>query len=509
MASHSSDPVVSDATVAGSTGSLMAALDALRQELVGLPLTGTTPSARRAARARDAVANLISKAVEPSAAASPPLRVAVVGATGVGKSTLLNALSGSPVATVSAVRPTTTAPVWVTASGQRSRDSAPHLAGVDVVQAPGLPPGLMLVEVPDPGPGLTALVPTGPEGDPVLPLDAWDVHLVVTSTTRYGDQTLWERLAELRDAEADVVIVMTKVAAGRPGTIHQDLRRKARALGLGDVEILSGSDPATVLSALSDRLDRRRGVSPAATTGLHAAGTAGLPLASLPRQLAPVLDELAEAALTSLTAQAVTRLLSQLAQASRSSAVFADIGGEDATDIDAGSTVHGRVERALVELRGLLQTACRELPPWYRRRLAQARPGLEVRSSLAADVAFERDVLAWLARFDPPRTSLVAPTDVAADPSTPTVLVVVETLRSPTAQIEHLTGGTTTEAATALDSPGLAMCRELARVISVAISTHLAPANGRPAGVPAASTPAQDEVLRRRLDAVMEALGQP
>ncbi|UCG40019.1 MAG: 50S ribosome-binding GTPase, partial [Acidimicrobiia bacterium] len=98
------------------------------------------------ARAR----RLLEEAEEwASAPAAIPV-VAVVGGTGSGKSSLLNALAGVPISAAGLVRPTTEEPLgWI--PGEIDAATRAHLDGLGILNRVSAPPapGWVLVDLPD------------------------------------------------------------------------------------------------------------------------------------------------------------------------------------------------------------------------------------------------------------------------------------------------------------------------------------------------------------------------
>src|SRR6266511_3290913 len=149
-----------------------------------------------------------------------PMLVVVGGSTGAGKSTLINSLVRAPVSPAGVLRPTTRAPVLVSAPGDTrwflgtepgsalAEQSDPHLLPgltrttglraepgmLRVISAPGLPRGLALLDAPD----LDSVVAANRAlADEVH--RAADLWLCVTTATRYADAVPWASLRAARD----------------------------------------------------------------------------------------------------------------------------------------------------------------------------------------------------------------------------------------------------------------------------------------------------------------------
>ena len=141
------------------------------------------------------------------------LVVGVAGQSGTGRSSLVNALLGRPVAEVSLVRPTTTHPTAY-AVGSAAEVAATQLVGLPSVAAPAeASDGLVLIDLPAIAP---VDVPAG-SPDSVRPasvpmsaeMDQLDLVLWVTSPQRYSDLDHLLALEDLRGSGATVEVVVT------------------------------------------------------------------------------------------------------------------------------------------------------------------------------------------------------------------------------------------------------------------------------------------------------------
>ena len=138
----------------------------------------------------------------------PPLVVAVVGPSGVGKSSLVNALAGGGVTESGVLRPTS-----IRASEWEARDGSLRL--VDA------PPSDQM-----PGPGLT-------------PLRSADLALVVTSQGRYADAATWACVRAVREEGLPMVLVVNRLGAAAEAIVD-DLSERTDgeaviAIGEGDL----------------------------------------------------------------------------------------------------------------------------------------------------------------------------------------------------------------------------------------------------------------------------------
>lgn len=152
-----------------------------------------------------------------------PLVVATLGGTGVGKSTLVNALVGSPVAATGRARPTTLRPVLVSRPG-----ITPEMLGIDpktvehVSRDASSLSDLALVDCPDPD---TTEDPASPGTNlarlrPILA--HCDVVLVVTTQQKYRSARVTDELAA---AAPGARLVFVQTHADLEADIRDDWRR--------------------------------------------------------------------------------------------------------------------------------------------------------------------------------------------------------------------------------------------------------------------------------------------
>lgn len=138
-----------------------------------------------------------------------PLVVATLGGTGVGKSTLVNALAGSDVSAAGRQRPTTRLPTFIARPGIR-----PELFGIApdsvrlVEREPSLPIDLVLIDCPDPD-----TTESVEEADSNLArlrdvLPHCDVLLVVGTQQKYNSARVHEELSRAADG-ARILFVQT------------------------------------------------------------------------------------------------------------------------------------------------------------------------------------------------------------------------------------------------------------------------------------------------------------
>jgi energy-coupling factor transporter ATP-binding protein EcfA2 len=174
-----------------------------------------------------------------------PLLVAVLGATGTGKSKIFNTLAGRPISPSGYRRPTTMAPVMLWAQGLGGGMERPRLFPGVVKRATSPPASfqpdqdreLVIVTVGLPGLDRTALVDT-PDFDSVLEknrrmalelFERADAVVFVTDSAKYADQASWDYLDRIRDTDKPALLVINRLKS----TLSlEDFRRRLMEAGL-------------------------------------------------------------------------------------------------------------------------------------------------------------------------------------------------------------------------------------------------------------------------------------
>jgi len=238
-------------------------LERLRSSLadpgLALPLEGA--SAQRDAAA--AAVRQIDDYIRPRLAdLDAPLLAVVGGSTGSGKSTIVNAIIGTPTTRAGVIRPTTRQPILVHApvdAGWFASDRIlPGLARVrGRITEPGTPASsagdvptasrmneLMLLPS-DQVPASLALV-DAPDIDSVADenralanqlLAAADLWLFVTTANRYADAVPWALLDGAASRAITVAVVLNRVPPGAADEVLPDLKQMLNSRGLPDAPV--------------------------------------------------------------------------------------------------------------------------------------------------------------------------------------------------------------------------------------------------------------------------------
>jgi energy-coupling factor transporter ATP-binding protein EcfA2 len=204
---------------------LEAALLNLRKRVAAIPLVfeiqGSAEVKAERAKLLSQIDDYLLPRVKRSAA---PVLVALVGSTGAGKSTLVNSIVGSKVSATGVRRPTTNSPVlachpddidWFAENNflptlPRVRQEGLARPGRDgllvLAASEGMPRGIALLDTPD----IDSVVKAHHEFAYQF-LDASDLWLFMTSSSRYADGPVWEILQHARDRRASLGVVLSRV----------------------------------------------------------------------------------------------------------------------------------------------------------------------------------------------------------------------------------------------------------------------------------------------------------
>lgn len=305
---------------------------------------------------------VLGTAQERVALAAEHTVVALAGATGSGKSSLLNALAGEAVATVGVLRPTTAEPlavVWEAGGGadagrlldwlgvrvrHGAQGSAPTVreaagaapaarAGVAAPAAPATPAPTARAGAPAATPAPAGLVLLDlPDHDSVVAehreradrlVGRADLLVWVLDPQKYADAALHERYLRPLAGHAGVMVLVLnqadRLTSRDRDACLADVRRLAREDGLGDVEVLAVSaatgEGVDELRALLAGAVRRREAATARTAAdvraaareVLAACGSGEPERSSRTATARLTDALAQAAGADAVVDAVRR----------------------------------------------------------------------------------------------------------------------------------------------------------------------------------------------------------
>src|SRR5688500_17803622 len=207
-------------------------------------LASDLPDAReRARQLRDHVTTYVLPRV---ASLDTPLLVVLLGPTGAGKSSLMNALAGAAVSQSGVLRPTTrVAIVLATDADARLLADGP-LRGVWSVcrlVTDGARPGVALVDSPD--------IDSVERANRALAdalVEAADLCVFVTTASRYADQVPWDVLRRVKERGLPLLVMINRLPADDADRtdVFDDARRliaDAALPGLdGDIELLGTTE---------------------------------------------------------------------------------------------------------------------------------------------------------------------------------------------------------------------------------------------------------------------------
>jgi energy-coupling factor transporter ATP-binding protein EcfA2 len=199
--------------------------------------TATSSEDGLALRAASLADEVEQRLVPRLGALGGPLLVVVAGASGVGKSTLVNSLVGRVVSPAGVLRPTTRGPILVHHPDDQLwfTETGPPLPGVPVrmVADEHLPRGLVLVDTPD-----VDAVADDPSAWVAGLVDMADLWLAVTSALRYADALPWHRLRQVAQRQTPVAVVLSRVAPGDVAEVSAYLAALMQEQALSDSPLL-------------------------------------------------------------------------------------------------------------------------------------------------------------------------------------------------------------------------------------------------------------------------------
>lgn len=185
-----------------------------------------------------------------------PLLVVILGSTGSGKSSLLNALARAAVSPSGVLRPTTRRPVAVAHRADLVGRMATlaERAGLDVRANDGARRGLVIVDAPD-----FDSVEAHNREQALALLELADLVVFVTTATRYADQVPWSVLGRARDRGVPLLAVLNRMPADQEDAdaVVGDFRQLLERGRLGE-QAVSGSGTLEVVAVLEGAVDAAR-----------------------------------------------------------------------------------------------------------------------------------------------------------------------------------------------------------------------------------------------------------
>ncbi len=276
-------------------------LDAVRAALSEVALPLPLEGAREAADAASGAVRQIDDYIRPRLTdLDAPLLAVVGGSTGAGKSTIVNALVGSPVTRAGVIRPTTRQPIllhspadagWFTsdrilpglarvrgriasvdesASTAGDAPDASRIGELMLLADESVPPYVALIDAPD----IDSIADENRALANQL-LAAADLWIFVTTANRYADAVPWKLLDDAASRAITVGVVLNRVPQGAADEIREDLGRMLAERGLETAPVFTvaeqsldgrGMLPAEAIAEVSawlsgiagDRVERAR-----------------------------------------------------------------------------------------------------------------------------------------------------------------------------------------------------------------------------------------------------------
>ena len=275
-------------------------LGALVAERPAGPAAGAEAS-RRTAQLRD---HLAAHVLPRARSLDAPLLVLLIGPTGAGKSSLMNALAGFAASAAGVTRPTTREVVVLARPeahdslvGEGLPLSTLAAGRLRLVERDDAPEGIALIDSPD----VDSIEHANRELTDRL-AEAADLGIFVTTATRYADRVPWEVLARARDRGLPLVVVVNRMPADAAdqAAVLEDITRLLADAGIQTegVELVSipegATDPSTdglsrdAVAAVRQRIDAL-GADREARRALAARALAGSLVG-----LAPLVDRVAD-----------------------------------------------------------------------------------------------------------------------------------------------------------------------------------------------------------------------
>jgi len=197
-------------------------------------MSSDTPDAReRARQLRDHVTTYIQPRV---ASLDAPLLVVLLGPTGAGKSSLMNALAGHPVSPSGVLRPTTRVAIVVATEADTQMLVAGPLRVIATAcrfVTTGARPGVALVDSPD--------IDSVQHANRALAdalVEAADLCVFVTTASRYADQVPWDVLTRAKDRGLPLLMLINRLPPDETQRkdVLEDAARLVAAAGLPQID---------------------------------------------------------------------------------------------------------------------------------------------------------------------------------------------------------------------------------------------------------------------------------
>ena len=170
------------------------------------------PSAPDAAARAKQLRDHLEGFIKPRAAdIDAPLLVVLIGPTGAGKSSILNAIAGAAVTRTGVLRPTTREAVLYATPADAEHLRAGRLrvvaeGRVIAADAPAANAGVAVVDAPD----IDSVERANRELADTL-LEACDLCVFVTTATRYADMVPWDVLRRIKEREVPLIVVLNRL----------------------------------------------------------------------------------------------------------------------------------------------------------------------------------------------------------------------------------------------------------------------------------------------------------
>jgi energy-coupling factor transporter ATP-binding protein EcfA2 len=202
-----------------------------------------------------------------------PLLVVLIGPTGAGKSSVLNAIAGAAVSKTGALRPTTREAVLYAdvedAARLRSGGRLAHLPAdrLLLVAAPSANRGVAIVDAPD-----IDSIERDNRALAATLLEACDLCVFVTTATRYADLVPWEVLRRVEQRGVPLIVLVNRLPSDAEdrAVVVADVERLLDEHGLeqaragieivtideGDIDTATSAVSAASIAVLRARIDR-------------------------------------------------------------------------------------------------------------------------------------------------------------------------------------------------------------------------------------------------------------